>query len=511
MKITRENYEVYFIDYIDGNLAANMVSELHDFLTNNPDLKEELDSLQADTLYVQEEIFDFKNELKKTELPITHEELSLLLAKEAEGELTSEEISFLNNLSKNFPAISRMRKYFENTKIAAEHIAFDSKHLIRFDNEINLNDTSTLLVASLEGDLNEVQEKALSEKLSSNENLNKEKEFLSKAFLSSEPAPIDFKSNLLIPYELDMTLPENLLVAKVEGDLTLKQNEILAGLLSKDEALKKQLHVLYKTKIAPSKEVFEFKDSLRKKEVAVIPLRKIFLSITSAAAIVIFMVWFGLNAPTVPSELATVSERNATINNSKNPSPASSQEGVLIDASVESNNKNSLAGYKRSQQKRTPITPFDLKNEVAIIDSNFKRMTAPSLMEMRMPLDIAMHTKQGLKPTDVDMMLIHTPNNKDVSVAINNAANNTSAPATIWQLLGDAAEKRIEKTAAYALVERQSEKLKPQKNKFNFERTNDELKLRVGNFEFKKEMSTKKVKEAPNLFQRIAEKIERLR
>jgi hypothetical protein len=42
MKITRDNYESFFLDYLEGNLEENMIDQFLDFLELNPDLKEEL-------------------------------------------------------------------------------------------------------------------------------------------------------------------------------------------------------------------------------------------------------------------------------------------------------------------------------------------------------------------------------------------------------------------------------------------------------------------------------------
>lgn len=50
MKITRENYEAYFIDLMDGSLPANVVDELLDFMRDNPDLAAELKDLGKMTL-----------------------------------------------------------------------------------------------------------------------------------------------------------------------------------------------------------------------------------------------------------------------------------------------------------------------------------------------------------------------------------------------------------------------------------------------------------------------------
>jgi hypothetical protein len=45
MKINRENYEIYFIDLIDGTLSNEMVNEVLDFLRENPDLESEIHDL----------------------------------------------------------------------------------------------------------------------------------------------------------------------------------------------------------------------------------------------------------------------------------------------------------------------------------------------------------------------------------------------------------------------------------------------------------------------------------
>ncbi|MBC8005772.1 MAG: hypothetical protein H7X84_09885, partial [Verrucomicrobia bacterium] len=41
-KITRDNYEAFFLDYLEGNLEETLIDQFLDFLEKNPDLKEEL-------------------------------------------------------------------------------------------------------------------------------------------------------------------------------------------------------------------------------------------------------------------------------------------------------------------------------------------------------------------------------------------------------------------------------------------------------------------------------------
>ena len=43
MKITRDNYEIWFLDYLEGRLNDSEKEELHQFLASHHDLAAELD------------------------------------------------------------------------------------------------------------------------------------------------------------------------------------------------------------------------------------------------------------------------------------------------------------------------------------------------------------------------------------------------------------------------------------------------------------------------------------
>ena len=45
MKPDRSNYEIWLIDWLDGTLTAQQTDELMAFLSENPDVREEADSL----------------------------------------------------------------------------------------------------------------------------------------------------------------------------------------------------------------------------------------------------------------------------------------------------------------------------------------------------------------------------------------------------------------------------------------------------------------------------------
>ena len=55
--ITRENYEVYFIDYMDGNLSERERAEVEAFLLVHPDLQEQLDGMGEAVSYTHLDVY----------------------------------------------------------------------------------------------------------------------------------------------------------------------------------------------------------------------------------------------------------------------------------------------------------------------------------------------------------------------------------------------------------------------------------------------------------------------
>lgn len=65
MKITRDNYESWFLDYLEGRLDEGMTDDFIRFVRENPDLKEELAAFEAIPLQAPEMVFEEKEKLKK--------------------------------------------------------------------------------------------------------------------------------------------------------------------------------------------------------------------------------------------------------------------------------------------------------------------------------------------------------------------------------------------------------------------------------------------------------------
>ena len=91
--ITRENYEIYFMDYMDGNLSARERAEVETFLLVHPDLRELLDGMNEVWLEVPVEVFDKKEEIKRT---VREREIEYYAIATAEGVITGEEQTWVD-------------------------------------------------------------------------------------------------------------------------------------------------------------------------------------------------------------------------------------------------------------------------------------------------------------------------------------------------------------------------------------------------------------------------------
>jgi len=65
ININRNNYEQYFVDYLDGNLSQQDEQQVVLFLEQNPDLKEELEEFEQIEIVKDEIAFSNKSSLKK--------------------------------------------------------------------------------------------------------------------------------------------------------------------------------------------------------------------------------------------------------------------------------------------------------------------------------------------------------------------------------------------------------------------------------------------------------------
>lgn len=138
MLITRNNYEEFFIDFLDGNLHPELVKEFHDFLASNPDLKAELDEMKnIDEISIQQEddIFDRKEKLKKDEyelLPNLSADFDKYAIAYIEHDLNPEQEQEFDNYLILNTAKKKAFQLFLKTKLTADqNIQFKEKSSLK--------------------------------------------------------------------------------------------------------------------------------------------------------------------------------------------------------------------------------------------------------------------------------------------------------------------------------------------------------------------------------------------
>ena len=139
MKINRNNYEIFFLDYMDGNLDPALIAELLIFLEENPDLKEEFEDFELISVSVESSvIFKDKNNLKKNHVTgidnINSTNYQNYFIASLENDLNAEELNQLKLFFKKNPSLINEYKLFENTFLSPDKkiIFLDKKTLKRY-------------------------------------------------------------------------------------------------------------------------------------------------------------------------------------------------------------------------------------------------------------------------------------------------------------------------------------------------------------------------------------------
>jgi hypothetical protein len=101
MLIDRSNYELWLIDWLDGNLSDADVRYLQGFLSENPDLKEEYEEISSVRLFPPSDTFLYKNSLKKTLANLPEKQFEDLCIGHLENDLSSAQENELREIIDN--------------------------------------------------------------------------------------------------------------------------------------------------------------------------------------------------------------------------------------------------------------------------------------------------------------------------------------------------------------------------------------------------------------------------
>lgn len=160
MKIDKHNYEAFFLDYHEGNLAPQQVAELLLFVEQHPELQEEFESFENISLEDLGSIpFEFKAALKKE---ITEENRDTYFIGAVENTLTPAEQQLLAHFLKQHPRFLPELELYKKTKLSADAaVVFEDKATLK---DIALT-TDHLLIASVEGLLTSQENAMLNQQL----------------------------------------------------------------------------------------------------------------------------------------------------------------------------------------------------------------------------------------------------------------------------------------------------------------------------------------------------------
>ncbi len=451
MTISRDNYEVFFLDYIEGNLRAEMHEELQLFLQSNPDLAAELEEMQIFqeqhdfTIGNEEFSFDDKNALKKTESTAQEDLIDELLAKELEGDLIKEEKALLDKLALGSSLVEKWRSVYALTRLKSSQEIFADKDAVR------------------------------------------------------------------IPSTIDHSSIHELLIAHCEGDLSEEENLMLESLLASDQALRTELSLYSLTRIKSEDISFPAKNSLYRKETPVISLRRIYYGVAAAASVALLIAVINYtdksSALTVASHTPRVELKTPTSSSNNEAQVAEDnkkQESISTNATVGmANNDVAIVIEPKKkdvleEKKNTPQQTITPQQEPAVLPAEY--------LQYRDAENLATLKPKGLEYEIPEMKKVYEePIQHSVS---------TQESVTLLAFISKAASSRIMGTGAYTYTEKQLELLSQRVNRnFKFERipleTKDELLLKIGRFEIQKPVARKEKKGDKTLWEKAKELLEK--
>jgi hypothetical protein len=116
MEITRDNYEEFFIDYLEGNIDDKMVDQFIEFLQKNPDLKDELKAFKSFSTVGEDVFFPGKGKLYKEKYD-SQKEFDLSSVAIIENDLSPEETCNFQAYLEKHPEKIKEFELFKKTRL----------------------------------------------------------------------------------------------------------------------------------------------------------------------------------------------------------------------------------------------------------------------------------------------------------------------------------------------------------------------------------------------------------
>ena len=131
MKPDRSNYEIWFIELLDGNLNKDQVEVLKVFLEENPDLQEEFNDLAQISLEPSNHVFTRKKDLFKTAISYTESQFENLCIACLENDLTPGQRVELNEIIDHDESKRKQYELYQKLKLKPLTVSFKRKRTVK--------------------------------------------------------------------------------------------------------------------------------------------------------------------------------------------------------------------------------------------------------------------------------------------------------------------------------------------------------------------------------------------
>lgn len=161
MKIDKNNYEAFLLDYIEGNLSAEMTAELMLFLQQNPEIETGIEDFKIISLKKEDASFDSKNELKRKEFVVNDDLIEGLIISFVNGDLSkAEEKKLLTIVSEN-PEYKKLLEQYQSTRLQHNDEKLSDKVLLKSHLPVTADNAEYFVIAEMEGVLSNDKKKSL--------------------------------------------------------------------------------------------------------------------------------------------------------------------------------------------------------------------------------------------------------------------------------------------------------------------------------------------------------------
>lgn len=134
--ITKNNYEAFLLDYVEGNLSPEHTAELMLFFENNPELKEDLEAFDMLTLDVPQTELKNKEALKIDENKVTALTFDDFAIAEIEGLNSKKQSAALKTFLVQNPSKQKEFEAYQKTKLVGVATIFENKAALKQDKKV---------------------------------------------------------------------------------------------------------------------------------------------------------------------------------------------------------------------------------------------------------------------------------------------------------------------------------------------------------------------------------------